>query len=112
MEHAVDPLIWELSIFVLMALVPIFVVGIAYIVAGGLTYLLVRAGATTVSGQSTAILIVLMFGAGTGTGTHGVPQMVGSYQSTPSDFYYWVTRTQAYLAAPTPLGSQGVRIES
>ncbi|MDA0172463.1 MMPL family transporter [Solirubrobacter taibaiensis] len=49
----------------LMALVPIFVVGIAYIVAGGLTYLLVRAGATTVSGQSTAILIVLMFGAGT-----------------------------------------------
>ena len=49
----------------LMALVPIFVVGIAYIVAGGLTYLFVRAGVTTVSGQSTAILIVLMFGAGT-----------------------------------------------
>ncbi|MDA0180602.1 MMPL family transporter [Solirubrobacter phytolaccae] len=49
----------------LMALVPIFVVGIAYVVAGGLTYLLVRAGVTTVSGQSTAILIVLMFGAGT-----------------------------------------------
>ena len=48
-----------------MALVPIFVVGIAYIVAGGLTYLFVRAGVTTVSGQSTAILIVLMFGAGT-----------------------------------------------
>ena len=49
----------------LMALVPIFVVGIAYVVAGGITYLLVRAGVTTVSGQSTAILIVLMFGAGT-----------------------------------------------
>jgi RND superfamily putative drug exporter len=49
----------------LMALVPIFVVGIAYVVAGGLTYLLVEAGVTTVSGQSTAILIVLMFGAGT-----------------------------------------------
>ena len=49
----------------LMALVPIFVVGVAYIVAGGMTYLLVRAGATTVSGQTTAILIVLMFGAGT-----------------------------------------------
>lgn len=49
----------------LMALVPIFVVGVAYVIAGGLTYLLVRAGATTVSGQSTAILIVLMFGAGT-----------------------------------------------
>jgi RND superfamily putative drug exporter len=49
----------------LMALVPIFVVGIAYIVASGLTYLLVRAGATSISGQTTAILIVLMFGAGT-----------------------------------------------
>jgi RND superfamily putative drug exporter len=49
----------------LMALVPIFVVGVAYIVAGGLTYLLVRAGVTGVSGQTTAILIVLMFGAGT-----------------------------------------------
>lgn len=49
----------------LMALVPIFVVGVAYVVAGGITYLLVRAGVTTVSGQSTAILIVLMFGAGT-----------------------------------------------
>ncbi len=49
----------------LVALVPLLVVGIAYVVAGGLTYMLVEAGATTVSGQSTAILIVLMFGAGT-----------------------------------------------
>ena len=49
----------------LMALVPIFVVGIAYIVAGGLTYLFVQRALTTVSGQTTAILIVLMFGAGT-----------------------------------------------
>ena len=49
----------------LVALVPLFVVGIAYVVAGGLTYMLVRAGVTTVSGQTTAILIVLMFGAGT-----------------------------------------------
>jgi RND superfamily putative drug exporter len=41
------------------------VVAIAYIVATGAVYGLVEAGATTVSGQSTAILIVLMFGAGT-----------------------------------------------
>ena len=41
------------------------VVVIAYLVATGLLYGLVEAGATTVSGQSTAILIVLMFGAGT-----------------------------------------------
>jgi putative drug exporter of the RND superfamily len=49
----------------LVALVPLLVVGIAYVVAGGLTYMLVEAGLTTVSGQTTAILIVLMFGAGT-----------------------------------------------
>ena len=49
----------------LVALVPIFVVGVAYVVAGGLTYVLVAAGVTDVSGQTTAILIVLMFGAGT-----------------------------------------------
>ncbi|HET6551485.1 MAG TPA: MMPL family transporter, partial [Solirubrobacter sp.] len=49
----------------LVALVPLAVVGIAYVVAGGLTYLLVVSGVTGVSGQTTAILIVLMFGAGT-----------------------------------------------
>ncbi len=49
----------------LVAVVPIFVVGVAYVVAGGLTYMLVAAGVTEVSGQTTAILIVLMFGAGT-----------------------------------------------
>jgi Carbohydrate binding module (family 6) len=48
-------------------------------------------------------VVAIMFGAGTGTGTHGVPQMTGQYQSTPSDFYYWVTRTQTYLAAPLQL---------
>src|SRR3954462_577342 len=41
------------------------IVAIAYIVATGAVYGSVEAGATTVSGQSTAILIVLMFGAGT-----------------------------------------------
>ena len=49
----------------LVAVVPILVVGVAYVVAGGLTYMLVAAGVTEVSGQTTAILIVLMFGAGT-----------------------------------------------
>ena len=41
------------------------VVIVAYLIATGLLYGLVEAGVTTVSGQSTAILIVLMFGAGT-----------------------------------------------
>jgi RND superfamily putative drug exporter len=49
----------------LVALVPLAVVAVAYVVAGGITYGLVKAGVTGVSGQSTAILIVLMFGAGT-----------------------------------------------
>jgi RND superfamily putative drug exporter len=49
----------------LVAVVPIVVVSIAYLVAGGLTAMLVAANATEVSGQTTAILIVLMFGAGT-----------------------------------------------
>jgi len=43
-------------------------------------------------------VVAIMFGAGTGSGTFGVPMMVGAYQSTPSDFNYWVTRMQAYLA--------------
>jgi RND superfamily putative drug exporter len=49
----------------LVALVPLAVVVLAYLVAAGVTYGLVAAGLTSVSGQTTAILIVLMFGAGT-----------------------------------------------
>ena len=49
----------------LVALVPMAVVAVAYLVAAGLTYALVSAGLTDVSGQTTAMLIVLMFGAGT-----------------------------------------------
>lgn len=48
-------------------------------------------------------VVAILFGAGTGTGTYGVPEMVGSNQTHPSDFDYWVTRTQSYLASPTPL---------
>jgi RND superfamily putative drug exporter len=49
----------------LVAVVPLLVVAVAYVVASGLTYMLVEAGVTNVSGQTTAILIVLMFGVGT-----------------------------------------------
>jgi RND superfamily putative drug exporter len=49
----------------LVAAVPLVVVALAYLIAAGLIYALVAAGATTVSGQTTAILIVLMFGVGT-----------------------------------------------
>jgi RND superfamily putative drug exporter len=49
---------------VLVALTPLLVVFFAYTVATGFIYLLAKSGAT-VSGQSTSILIVLMFGVGT-----------------------------------------------
>jgi RND superfamily putative drug exporter len=49
----------------LVAAVPLVVVALAYLVAAGVVYGLVAAGLTTVSGQTTAILVVLMFGAGT-----------------------------------------------
>jgi RND superfamily putative drug exporter len=49
----------------LIAALMLGVVAVAYVIATGLVYGLVRADVTTVSGQSTAILIVLMFGAGT-----------------------------------------------
>ena len=47
-----------------IALVPIAVVVLAYAVAAGLVYLLARGGLETTS-QATAVLVVLMFGAGT-----------------------------------------------
>jgi RND superfamily putative drug exporter len=48
-----------------IAAVMLGVVAVAYLIATGMVFGLVEAHATTVSGQSTAILIVLMFGAGT-----------------------------------------------
>lgn len=48
-----------------IALVPLFVVAIAYGIAAAAVYALIEAGALQVSGQTTALLIVLMFGAGT-----------------------------------------------
>ncbi len=48
-----------------VALVPLFVVAIAYCIAAAAVYGLIEAGAIDVSGQTTALLIILMFGAGT-----------------------------------------------
>ncbi len=48
-----------------IALVPLVVVAVAYLVAAGVVYGLVSAGAFEATGQATAILIVLMFGIGT-----------------------------------------------
>ncbi|GAA1933626.1 carbohydrate binding domain-containing protein [Kitasatospora viridis] len=48
-------------------------------------------------------VVAILFGAGTGTSTYGVPETSGADQTAPGDFGYWATRTQSYLAAPTPL---------
>jgi putative drug exporter of the RND superfamily len=48
----------------LIAVIPIFVVGIAYLLATGFIYLYAEAG-NTVNSNSTGILVVLMFGVGT-----------------------------------------------
>ena len=48
-----------------IALVPLLVVAFAYVVAAAFVYALIEAGAITVNGQVTGILIILMFGAGT-----------------------------------------------
>jgi RND superfamily putative drug exporter len=48
-----------------IAVVPLVVVSLAYLVAAGFAYAGARAGLYQATGQATAILIVLMFGAGT-----------------------------------------------
>jgi RND superfamily putative drug exporter len=48
-----------------LALLPLFVVGTAYLIAIGAVYLLIEAGAITVNTEGTFLLLVLIFGAGT-----------------------------------------------
>jgi RND superfamily putative drug exporter len=48
-----------------LALAPLLVVGVAYLIAIGLTYLLIRSGAIVVNTEGTFLLLVLIFGAGT-----------------------------------------------
>jgi RND superfamily putative drug exporter len=48
-----------------VALVPLIVVGIAYSIVAGIIYALIKTTGFEVNGQTTGILIVLMFGAGT-----------------------------------------------
>ena len=48
-----------------VALVPLAVVALAYAIAAGIVYLLIDSAGLVVNGQTTGILIILMFGAGT-----------------------------------------------
>ncbi len=49
----------------LLAVLPLLVVGTAYLVATGIAYLLIEVGAITVNTEGTFLLLVLIFGAGT-----------------------------------------------
>ncbi|HEV7563434.1 MAG TPA: MMPL family transporter [Solirubrobacterales bacterium] len=49
----------------LLALMPLLVVGAAYLVATSIAYLLIEAGWITVNSEGTMLLLVLIFGAGT-----------------------------------------------
>jgi len=48
-----------------LALLPLLVVGAAYLVASGIVYLLIKGGLITVNTEGTLLLLVLIFGAGT-----------------------------------------------
>jgi putative drug exporter of the RND superfamily len=48
-----------------LALMPLLVVSVAYLIAIGLTYLLIKSGLITVNTEGTFLLLVLIFGAGT-----------------------------------------------
>jgi RND superfamily putative drug exporter len=48
-----------------LALLPLLTVGIAYLIAIGVTYLLIESGLITVNVEGTFLLLVLIFGAGT-----------------------------------------------
>ena len=49
----------------LLALVPLVTVGVGYLIASGIVYLLARHGVLTVDSTAVSLLLVLMFGAGT-----------------------------------------------
>jgi putative drug exporter of the RND superfamily len=49
----------------MLALLPLLVVGLAYLAAIGIAYLLIDAGWITVNAEGTMLLLVLVFGAGT-----------------------------------------------
>ncbi|MEU1626485.1 MMPL family transporter [Streptomyces sp. NPDC020096] len=48
-----------------LALVPLLVVGMAYVLASGLVYVLATRGGLLVNSQATSLMLILMFGAGT-----------------------------------------------
>jgi hypothetical protein len=56
-----------------------------------------------VDAAAAAGVVAVLFGAGVGAATRGVPQPSGATLDQPTDGYYWITRVQDYYAHPTPL---------
>ena len=52
----------------ILPFVPLFAVGFGYFVAGGILALGAKAAGTTLSGQATSLMVILLFGAGTDYG--------------------------------------------
>jgi hypothetical protein len=52
---------------------------------------------------TTAGVVAVLFGAGVGVATRGVPQPSGTVLDQPTDGYYWITRAQDYYAHLVPL---------
>jgi hypothetical protein len=48
-------------------------------------------------------VVAVLFGAGVGIATRGVPQPSGTVLDEPTDGYYWITRAGEYYAHPLPL---------
>jgi hypothetical protein len=48
-------------------------------------------------------VVAILFGAGVGIATRGVPQPSGPLTDQPTDGYYWITRVQGYYGAPVAL---------
>ena len=55
------------------------------------------------SDAAAAGVVAILFGAGTGTGDEGVPEVPGITSTGTTEFNYWTTRTQQYLANPVAL---------
>jgi hypothetical protein len=48
-------------------------------------------------------VVAVLFGAGVGISTRGVPQPSGTVLDQPTDGHYWITRAQEYYQHPEPL---------
>ena len=92
----------------LLAILPLTVVAAAYLVAAGIAYLLIRAGAITVNSEGTMLLLVLIFGAGTDYSLLLVQayreQLAGGAECTPA------LRRGVVSCAPAILASGGTVI--